>query len=1156
MLLLAGLLLALQDGAVVTAGEAAISRPDSSTTLIQQTSDKAVLEWREFNVAAGERVLFVQPAASSIALNRVLGSDPSKIFGSIEANGILFLLNPNGIVFGADATVATGGFVATTLSLLDGDFLAGRYLFTSGDAPLGAVLNHGRIVGERFAVLAGPFVENSGALLSPGGRVLLLGAGEVVLQIEGDSLFSYSMGGASTGGVLLELSEPARAVVNTAGLFEAASVETLPDGTVRLAGVGGLAINRGLLGSRELSLIDSVQAMALLPDSILQTDGGRIEVRARGNALLGGQFSSTGERASILIDPPTLTVVPAGSPVGVNQISEVTISTMSGSGDVELEADNTLQFQAVGGYTYFAAGTAPIAPGATLTLRTLLNATVSQTTSTGLFWIASDTVAVPDGTLVLEHRGARVGGMDVGALVVTGDNPILLEGSIAASGDVTVTSTDIVLGGALTAGGTVTFTATGSGTLSSFFAGQGGDRLGIRAAISADEIFLQAVELGGSLRDNVTIDASLTSTTGNIELRAGDSVLIRAGTVDSAADLLLYASGFDGATLDVDNIGAVTQSGGTATAAGLVMAVAERGINLGRSGTLMAGDFTAKNQGVGGSSSPSGSILVRNTGDMTIVGDGVVNAGGAVTVETASNLTVSAPVQATGAVTLAALSPGDVSIAADVTSTAGAVFLRAGDDVEIGSGTVSGATRIDIRATAGGIAQTGGALTAPELLAVAQTGISLGVSGTLSATRLQALSAAGSIEIVSVGALELRVLDKKLSHVAVRNDGGPLSVTAGGTLTVSNFLYALDAVTLVGGPSIVVNACLFSSNGPFLLNGTEYPVPGDNADVTFGGEPCFELGLPPAPAPESTGDALLVGDLLRAAAAGETVDAPPLFDGLAPPKMLEGSAGEPGALYWNPRVVVVGMDGVARFWSVETGRLERTLETGRAVRAAAVAPSARLLATAAGGEVTIHSLADGRIVKRLRVDATAAAFSPDGAQLALAGAVGVSIWDTRAWIETAALDAAVTSMAFSADGRRLAGAGADGTARMWDAGTWELARTLSVPGPAAAVAVSGDGALAALGADGTVAVAVATGKGERVFAATRGESIAFSPDGKRVVIGGAEGAFTAWNALTGRAEGSLQAFGAAIRLFAFDRAGSRLAAVSAEGRVGIWSLSR
>lgn len=1163
-----------QDGATVTVGEATISRPDSTTTLIEQGSDKAILEWSSFNVAAGDRVLFVQPSAASIVLNRVVGGDPSGIYGSLEANGIVFLVNPNGVVFGSGASVHTAGFVATTLSLEDADFLAGRYRFATSDASLGPVVNHGRIVGERFAVLAGPYVENAGAVLSPGGRVLVLGAGEALLQIDGDGLFSYSLGGAFEGAIRLDnLSEPARAVINTTGLLEAALAETLPDGTVRLLGVGGLASNRGTLSTRGsdggTTGIDSVQATALLADSRTESDGGRVEIRAGRNLLFGGRvdaLSPTGARGSILLDPPQITIVPASVTPGVNQISEVQISTASGGGDVIVEATDSVFFQVVGGYTYFAAGVAPIASGATLTLKTTNNATVSQTSATGIFWDAADTLSIPDGTLVIDHRGAFVGGMLVGELIVSGDNPIVFTASIAAAGDVTVASTDIVLGGALTAGGTVTFTATGSGTLSGFFAGQGGDRLGIRAPISADTILLQAVELGGiGSRDNVTIDASLTSTSGNIELRAGDHILIRAGTTSSAADLLLFASGFGGATLDTDNVGAVTQSGGTVTAAGLVVAVAERGIDLGRTGTLMAGNFTAINQGVGGSASPSGGILVRNTGDLAIVdaysaGQGAVNAGGAVTVEAASNLTVSAPVQATGAVTLSGSDALDIQD--NVTSTGGGVFLRAGGGVSIGAGAVTAATRLDIRASTGSIAQAGGSLTAPELLAVAEDGISLGISGILSVSRLQALNVGGaptgSIEIEAPGDLELRVLDQKLSHVAVRNDGGALAVTAGGTLTVSNILYASDAVTLNGGPSIVVNACLFSSSGPFLLNGTEYPAPGDNADVTFGGDPCFELGLPPPPAPESAGDALPVGDLLAASKPGEAVPARPFFDPLTPPKMLEGSAGEPAALFWNPRVVVVGMDGAARFWNVETGRIERTLETGAAIRAAAIAPSMRLLATAAGGELAIRSPADGRIVKKLRVEveAEAAAFSPDGAQLAVAGPSGVSIWDTRAWIETAKLDGQATLLAFSPDGARLAAGGADGLVRVWDAGTWALAGTLRVVGPAAAIAVSRDGA-AALGADGTVSLAM--GGGERIFAATRGASMAFSPDGARIVIGGVDGTFSVWNARTGRAEGMLRAFdgGArAIRLIAFDRGGTGLAAVSEGGMVGIWSLFR
>ena len=106
-----------QDGKVVS-GQAGIGQ-DGKTTTITQSSDRVSIHWRSFGVAADETVQFKQPSASAIALNRVIGNDPSQIFGRLTANGRVYLINPNGILFGSGAQVNVGGLVASTLDIDD-----------------------------------------------------------------------------------------------------------------------------------------------------------------------------------------------------------------------------------------------------------------------------------------------------------------------------------------------------------------------------------------------------------------------------------------------------------------------------------------------------------------------------------------------------------------------------------------------------------------------------------------------------------------------------------------------------------------------------------------------------------------------------------------------------------------------------------------------------------------------------------------------------------------------------------------------------------------------------------------------------------------------------------------------------------------------------
>jgi filamentous hemagglutinin family protein len=101
-----------QDG-VVAAGQASI-HANGSTLTIHQQSNKAVIDWRSFNIDAGEHTQFQQPSSSAIALNRVNSTSPTAIHGSLSANGNVVIVNQNGILFGQGAQVDVNGLVATT----------------------------------------------------------------------------------------------------------------------------------------------------------------------------------------------------------------------------------------------------------------------------------------------------------------------------------------------------------------------------------------------------------------------------------------------------------------------------------------------------------------------------------------------------------------------------------------------------------------------------------------------------------------------------------------------------------------------------------------------------------------------------------------------------------------------------------------------------------------------------------------------------------------------------------------------------------------------------------------------------------------------------------------------------------------------------------
>ncbi len=154
-------------GGTVTSGSGSIGQ-NGTTTTITQTSSRLAIDWSAFGIQAGETVNFIQPGAGAIALNRVTGHEATSILGSLNANGTVFILNPNGVLFGGGAQVNVGGLVASTLGLSNADFEAGRYALSGGSTA--GVTNQGTITvpsGGKVALIANS-VDNAGNISARG----------------------------------------------------------------------------------------------------------------------------------------------------------------------------------------------------------------------------------------------------------------------------------------------------------------------------------------------------------------------------------------------------------------------------------------------------------------------------------------------------------------------------------------------------------------------------------------------------------------------------------------------------------------------------------------------------------------------------------------------------------------------------------------------------------------------------------------------------------------------------------------------------------------------------------------------------------------------------------------------------------------------------
>lgn len=145
-------------------------------------SPNAIINWGSFSIAQGELVRFIQQNSNSAVLNRITGQDPSRIMGALQSNGRVYLINPNGILFGAGAQVNVNGLIASTLDIANTEFLAGKNKFFAGPTA-GSVVNEGEITtpsGGKVFLIA-PDVTNSGIITSPQGEVVLAAGHSVQL---------------------------------------------------------------------------------------------------------------------------------------------------------------------------------------------------------------------------------------------------------------------------------------------------------------------------------------------------------------------------------------------------------------------------------------------------------------------------------------------------------------------------------------------------------------------------------------------------------------------------------------------------------------------------------------------------------------------------------------------------------------------------------------------------------------------------------------------------------------------------------------------------------------------------------------------------------------------------------------------------------------
>ncbi|WP_144277149.1 autotransporter-associated beta strand repeat-containing protein, partial [Chlorobium sp. KB01] len=727
----------LPSGGVITAGGGSISTSGTQLT-VNQSTPQMIANWQSFNIGADAGVHFNQPNSSSAALNRINGQNPTEIMGSLSANGRVFLLNPSGIIFGSTARVNVGGLVASSLNMLDSDFLAGRYRF-SNSGKAGSVLNQGALSAMPGGVVAliAPKVTNEGTITVPGGSVALAAGNQVSLDFRGDGLITLTVDQGAVdalaenkglvkadGGRVIMTAKAADALVqsavNNSGIIETRSLQAR-GGRIILDAEGGMTT---VAGKVDASSPDGKGGSVVATgDRVQIKDGAHLTASGAtggGEVLVGGSWQNSDSS----VRQATGTIIEQGALLEASAIDTGNGGTVVAWSDVTNPNSVTRAygtFEAKGGASSgdggrietsghwldtagSRGGASSINGNAGLWLFDPYNVTITTASANGTWGGADPDIWTPGAT------GSTILNTDITARLDAGTNvTVTTTGGGAEAGNITVSSA--ILTG--TAAGTRTLTLTADGSIA------------INAAIgnTTGTLNLTMNANGGSISGTGAVSGTGTTTfnvgsgNGTYSGIISKTTLVKsgAGTLTlGAVNTYTGATTISGGTLALDATGTIALSSGVSNEGVFTIAAAKTidsitgsgSTSIGGAFALTIGDVSNTSSTYAGAISGTGGILTKaGTGTLTLSGansyTGATNIGAGV-LRAAHNTALGTTAGGTTVSTGAALElAGGITIAAEALSltgtgvaTGGALRNISGDNSYTGAITLAGNTQI------------------------------------------------------------------------------------------------------------------------------------------------------------------------------------------------------------------------------------------------------------------------------------------------------------------------------------------------------------------------------------------------------------------------------------------------------------------------------
>jgi filamentous hemagglutinin family protein len=551
-------------GGKVVSGTGTITQ-SGNTTDIRQSSADVSIDWQSFNIGSQATVDFLQPSASAVAVNRILGNNGSHILGHLDANGQVYLINPNGVIFGKGAEVNVGGLVASTLDVSDSGLSGSTRSF--GGSGTGSIINQGTINATNggYVALIGNRVSNQGVITARLGTVALGSGSAVTLDFSGNRLVHLQVDRSTLndlaenkqliqadGGLVIMTAGAQRAllasVVNNSGIIEARTVEN-HNGTIELLG-GMTAGTVNVSGTLDASAPNGGNG------GFIETNAAHVEVADGTQVTTAAARGLTG---SWLVDPQDFTIAPSGGDITGATLStelgttSVTLLSSSGAkaGSGNINVDDTVTWSA-NTLTLTAANNINV--NAVMTARNAASLALNPSTANGA------DAAVPGGTVVMGLNGSGFTGMvnfnSTGTLSVSG-TPYTVINSLGATGSTTGTDLQGIngnLSGYYALGSNIDATAT-----SSWNAGAGFTPIGI-SSINFTGTFNG---LGHTIR-NLTINLPSTNYVGLFGYTGVGSVIQNVGLSGGSVS----GSGYVGGLVGFNNGGTVSNSYATGSVGG------------------------------------------------------------------------------------------------------------------------------------------------------------------------------------------------------------------------------------------------------------------------------------------------------------------------------------------------------------------------------------------------------------------------------------------------------------------------------------------------------------------------------------------------------------------------------------------------------------